>query len=87
MYTVKFTKIFVSGNLKGLSFDSSVSFASLDAASEYVAFLHNHVTVPVKSLDSADYTCHVVRIEPDVIGGSKREDVKAALDLVFGSKR
>lgn len=62
-FTVKFTKEFVSGNLNGLMYYTSIEFPSLDAACEYINFLHAHKTVPVISLDSNDYICHLARIE------------------------
>lgn len=62
-YAVKFSKWFVSGNLKGIMYDSILTFASLEQACEYVAFCHKHRDVPVKSLDSSDYTIHLARIE------------------------
>jgi len=45
-YTVKFTKTFTDGNLKGITFPSSLSFAALDAAKKYVDFLNEHGKVP-----------------------------------------
>lgn len=45
-YTVEFTKTFTDGNLKGISFPSSLSFPTLETAKEYVAFLNQHATVP-----------------------------------------
>ena len=62
-YAVLFTKYFVNGNLQGLTYPTTVHFPTLDAASEYVAFLHQHQEKPVKAIDSSHYTCHVARIE------------------------
>jgi len=63
MYKVKFLKYFVNGNLKGLSYDSSLTFFSLESTCRYVSFLHNHIIKPIKAIDSSDYTCHNARIE------------------------
>lgn len=62
-YTVKFTKEFVSGNLNGIMLDASIDFNSLESANDYINFLHAHKTVPVISLDSSNYICHLARIE------------------------
>ena len=65
MYKVKFMKYVTNGLLESLTHDSIVSWTSLDLAVEYVAFLLNHTTIPVKSIAGGDYTCHVVRIEKE----------------------
>lgn len=63
LYTVKFSKWFVNGNLSGIMFDSLLTFPSLELACDYVNFCHAHRDKPVKSLDSSDYTMHMARIE------------------------
>lgn len=64
LYIVKFSKKFVSGNLKGLIYDEArLSFFSLQDASEYISFCNKHSKIPVKSLDSSNYTIHLARIE------------------------
>ncbi len=63
MFIVKWSKYFVSGSIKGLWFDTSLNFDSLDAATHYMAFLHGHALIPVKAIGGADYTCHMARLE------------------------
>ena len=63
VYTVRWTKYFVSGNLKGLTYDTSMQFGTLDAACRWISWLHEHIEVPVKAIGSSDYTCHTARIE------------------------
>ena len=65
MYIVRFTKLFVSGTLKGLTYDSSLDFQSLDDAARYLAFLHRHIKKPVDVVAGSQYTCHCARIESD----------------------
>jgi len=62
-YRVKWLKIFTKGHLEGLSYDSSLTFATLEAATDYMAFLMDHTEKPVKSLGGCDYTAHVIRLE------------------------
>lgn len=50
----------MSGNLKGIFIDSELSFATLDAAREYVNFLNNHKTIPVDPcVGDSEYLCHM----------------------------
>ena len=64
MYKVKFTKYFTKGLIvKGLSIECQLTFATLDAATDYVNWCHKHQEKPVKSLDRSEYTCHLARIE------------------------
>ena len=62
-YQVKFMRYFTSGNLEGLTFDSSLGFASLDSATDYMAFLLAHTSKPVDTIGGSPYTCHVIRLE------------------------
>ena len=62
MFIVKWSKYFVNGSLKGLWFDASLDFDSLDAATHYMAFLHGHVVIPVKAIGGTDYTCHMATL-------------------------
>lgn len=62
-YLVKWTKEFTSGPLKGLFYDSQLSFVNLNDATEYVAHLHRHRDVPVTPCAGIDYyICHGARI-------------------------
>lgn len=63
IYIVKWTKFFVTGSLKNLSYDSSLNFSSLDSATSYIAFLHEHNIKPVEAIGDSNYTCHMARIE------------------------
>lgn len=63
LYAVKFSKWFVNGSLTGLMVDSVLTFATLDAAVDYVSFCHKHSDVPVDSIGGGDYTIHMARIE------------------------
>ena len=63
MFKVKFMKYFTKGIGKGTTFDSVVSFATLDAATEYMGFLIAHSETPVNAIGGGDYTCHVIRME------------------------
>lgn len=62
-YTVKFTKKFTSGHLKGLSFDTELTHSDYDSALEHVKFIESHDSVPVKPCaGSSSYTCHNPKI-------------------------
>jgi hypothetical protein len=63
IYVVKFTKAFVNGNLKDLTFDSYATFETLDAAAQHVAWCHEFRDVPVSAVAGPDYTIHGARIE------------------------
>lgn len=62
IYTVKFKKRFIQGNLKGLEYPTSLDFSNLDLANWYADFLHAHTEKPVYSLDSSYYTCNSIEI-------------------------
>ena len=64
MIKVLYTKNFVTGNLKGLTYPSVSSFQDLKHASEFISFLAQHTIVPVDSIDSSNYV--VSRIEMSV---------------------
>ena len=57
-YAVKFIKFFVNGNLENLAHNSVLTFATLEAAAEYVSFCHAHRNKPVSSVGGPDYTIH-----------------------------
>lgn len=62
-YLVKWSKEFVSGPLKGLHYPSQLGFDSLDDATRYVAFLHEHTTKPLMpGMGISQYTCYGARI-------------------------
>ena len=63
MFTVKFMKYFVAGNLKGLSVDEAVNWPNLESAIRHTKFLLAHTSKPVEALNSSPYTVHVIRIE------------------------
>lgn len=62
-YIVKWTKEFVSGTLDGITYDTELEFDSLDSATRYVTFLHEHKTDPVLAFGGSHYLCHLARIE------------------------
>jgi len=62
-FTVKWSKEFTKGPLKGLFYDSELSFPTLETACSYIAFLHAHKTIPVKAIGNDDYICHMARID------------------------
>ena len=62
-YVVKFSKFIVKGTLKGMMIDTQLSFATLEAATDYVGHCIAHVEKPVKAIGNGDYTCHMARIE------------------------
>lgn len=62
MYQVKFTKEFVSGHIKGLTYDSAMLFNNKTSAENYVAFLKKHHEKPVRAFGGADYVCINVRL-------------------------
>lgn len=62
-YIVKWSKEFVNGNLKGIWYDTELSFSSLELACNHVNYCHAHKTKPVKAINSSDYLCHMARIE------------------------
>ena len=55
MYTVTFTKRFVSGNLIGLTHRTDLEFPNAESAWEYYDFLTSHSKIPISSIDSSDY--------------------------------
>ena len=65
MFKVKFMKYFTHGIGKGTTFDSVVSFATLDAATEYMGFLLSHTEIPVDAIGGGHYTCHVIRMNKE----------------------
>lgn len=62
-YIVKFSKYIVKGPLKGMMIDTQLSFATLEAATDYVGHCIKHCKKPVKAIGGGDYTCHMSRIE------------------------
>lgn len=64
-YIVKWTKEFVSGNLEGITYDTELEFNSLDSATRYMGFLHEHRDKPVIAFGGSHYLCHMARIESE----------------------
>lgn len=64
MVKVLYTKNFVAGNLKGLTYPSASSFNDVKHAFEFISYLAQHTIVPVDSIDSSNYV--VSRIEMSV---------------------
>lgn len=62
---VTFTKEFVSGNLKGLFFDTAMSVPDLDHANRLMAWCHKHKAVAVESIDGNDYLIHMATIKSE----------------------
>ncbi len=62
-YIVKFSKYFLTGNLKGLMVDCKVSFPNLETATEYVAYTIRHTKKPVWANRRDSFTTHMGRIE------------------------
>ncbi len=61
-FKVKFSKRFVSGNLKGITIESELSMANLDSANDYIQFCNEHSEVPVVAFGGSDYTIFGARI-------------------------
>jgi hypothetical protein len=63
IFVVKFTKAFVNGNLKDLTYDSYATFETIELAAQHVAWCHKHSEKPVLAVAGPDYTIHCARIE------------------------
>ena len=63
MFKVKFMKYFTHGIGKGTTYDTVLTFATLEAATEYMDFLLSHTEKHVMAIGSGHYTCHVIRLE------------------------
>lgn len=59
-YIVKWSKEFIGGHMDGVWINSKLEFPTLESASDYVNFLHEHKTMPVDG--SSPYLCHMARI-------------------------
>jgi len=62
---VTYTKEFVTGNLKGLMFDTAVGVPDLEHACRLVAWCHMHKLVAVQSIDGCDYIIHMATIKSE----------------------
>jgi len=60
MYTIKYTKLFVNGILEGMTYDSELSYPSLEQATEVVGRMGSDKVV--KAIGGSDYVCLCAQI-------------------------